>query len=235
LIVPADLVAASAFPLQDNFDTVGASTFGRAKFIRANVKAFSPASPGGDGNALFITNYGNTGSGWGTRIYHESVVVGRPRHRNYYVQSDVYLLYRGNGSNGYERYGIFLRDDGMGGMDRTFEGSGNAYVMCWDCDDGRLRCGRVLDGAISDLRPTSYYYPVTGWHTFRIEAQDDQIRYLLDGLELANVTDTNLPSGPCGIGYSDHFNSPPSDRGACFDNFIADEMPSSTVTDWPSY
>ncbi len=138
------------FPFHEPFSTVGKSMFGRPKFNRSVVNSFSPSSPGGDGKALFVTDATNAGTGTS-----ESVTVGKPGHTNYYVQCDVYFNYRPAylvSDGGFERYGIFMRDDGFAGLDTTYEGAGNAYAMLWDADDGRLRTAKLVDGAITDLQ-----------------------------------------------------------------------------------
>lgn len=212
------------FPIRESFSTLGKSIFGRAKFTRAEVRDFTPASPDGDGKALFITDANNSGNG-----LTESVVVGRSGDRNSFVQSDVYLDYQPsyvNGANNrWERYGIFLRDDGFAGMSHSFEGAGNGYAFVFDSDDGRLRAGRLLDGSISDFQTTAINITTSGWHTLRIEAREDKIRYLLDGEELIEVTDTTFPAGQSGFGYYWNPNGTyPSQRGAYFDNFLADTL-----------
>ncbi len=206
-------------PIRESFSTLGKSMFGRPKFKRSEVKAFAPASPGGDGKALFLTDEGNHGSG-----STESVLVGKPGHRNYYVQCDVYFNFGAPSGKGYERYGIFLRDDGFAGMDTTYEGAGNGYAMLWDTDDGYLRTARLDDGTVTDLQPTPRYITSSGWHRMRIEARENKIRYQLDGQVLFEATDTTFPSGQCGIGYSTHRSDWPLTRGACFDNFVADTL-----------
>jgi murein DD-endopeptidase MepM/ murein hydrolase activator NlpD len=208
------------FPFNESFGTLGLCTFGRPKFDRCSVVNFSPASPGGDGKALFLTDAINFGSG----IY-DTVSVGKPNHRDYFVESDVY--FRFNPSYGtFERYGVFLRDDGFGGFDETFEGKGNCYAMTWDSDDGYLRCCKIVDAAITDFSPTQIYVPSSGWHKLRIEAVGTNIKYYLDGVLKVSVNDSTFPSGSCGVGYTSHIGTtyPPA-RGAYFDNFKADSLP----------
>jgi hypothetical protein len=95
------------FPIRESFTTVtNKAMFGRPKFNRSVVKTFSPPSPGGDGKVQFVTDQTNHGTGTT-----ESATVGKPGHRNYYVQCDVYFNYKPaylTGSS-FERYGIFLR------------------------------------------------------------------------------------------------------------------------------
>jgi len=206
----------NAFPFRESFSTVGKSMFGRPKFNRSVVKSFSPASPGGDGKALFVTDQSNHGNGSS-----ESVLIGKPGHRNYYVQSHVYFNYGAPSGVGYERYGIFLRDDGFAGLDTTFEGAGNSYALLWDTDDGRLRAAKLVDAVITDFLSPARYITGSGWHTMRIEARENKIKYLLDGELLIEVADSTFPCGQCGIGYSTHRTDWPASRGACFDNFEA--------------
>ena len=211
------------FPIRETFAAVtNRSMFGRPKFNRSVVNTFSPTSPGGDGKALFVTDATNAGSGT-----EESVTVGKPGQANYYVQCDVYFNYRPAylvSDGGYERYGIFLRDDGFAGLDTTYEGAGNAYALLWDADDGRLRAAKLADGAVSDLLPAVRTVTGSAWHTLRIEARGNQLKYLLDGTLLVQTNDATFPSGVCGFGYSQHFNGYPSGRGAYFDNFLEDTL-----------
>lgn len=220
------------FPISENFTAAGKSMFGRPKFNRSVVKSFSPAAPSGDGLALFMTDATNSGDG---RC--EAIMAGKVNHRNYYVQTACYFGYKPNtAGNNYERYGVFLRDDGFTGMDQTFEGTGNCYAITYDSDDGRLRAARFSESAVTDLRSAASYVTASGWHTLRIEAKDTQIKFMVDGTTIATVTDTNFESGPCGLGYSDHFTNKPADRGAYFDNFTADTLdPVAAAQDWQLY
>jgi hypothetical protein len=219
---PAVPLPNHSLPVSEAFSTLGASPFGRPKFNRSIVKPFSPMAPGGDGNALFVTDKTNYGNGTS-----ESVSVGMQTHTNYYVQCAVYFNYRPSyvSKKGYERYGLILRDDGFAGLDTTFEGSGNSYTMFWDNYTGRLYGGKFVNGTLTDLLPTTRTVASSGWHTLRIEAQGSQIRYYLDGVLLHAATDTTFHSGQCGIGYSQHFSTNPAQRGAYFDNFSAGPLP----------
>ena len=212
-----------SLPVTENFTTVGTNYFGRPKFNHAMVKAFSPAAPGGDGNALFITDKTNFGQGTS-----DSISVGMQTHTNYFVQCAVYFNYRPSyvtGKKETESYGLFLRDDGWAGLDTTFEGSGNSYTMYYDAYSGRLYGGKFVNGSLTDLLPSTQTITASGWHTLRMEAQGSQIKYFLDGVLLATVTDTTFHSGLCGIGYNQHFSTNPAARGAYFDNFSAGLLP----------
>lgn len=204
-----------SLPITEDFGEQGRSLFGRAKFNRGVVQQFTPPSPGGDDNALFLTDATNFGDGTV-----ESVVVGGPGDRDTYVQCDVYFEYLPSGG-GWNRYGIFLRDDGFAGLDDSFEGPGNCYAILFDSDDGRLRAAKIVDASISDLVPSPRYERITGWQTLRIEADGDEIRFYFNDQLLHTAIDTQFPSGVCGIGYSNHRTENPAGRGAWFDNFEA--------------
>lgn len=214
-----------AFPIKESFATVGKSMFGRPKFNRSVVKEFSPSSPGGDGKALFITDASNSGNGLA-----ESILVGKPGDQNYFVQSDLYFNYQPSYINAsvsrYEQYGIFLRDDGFAGMTHTFEGGGNGYALLWDNHNGQLRAGRLVDAAITGMAAVRTVTS-NGWHTLRIEAQTNQLRFYFDQQLLLQTNDTTFPSGQAGLGYRWYQGSPssyPAARGAYFDNFVADTL-----------
>jgi len=212
------------FPITESFSTNGVAKFGRPKFNHAVVKSFSPSSPGGDGKAVFVTDQTNHGDG-----VTDSLLVGKPGHTNYFVQCDIYFNYLPSYlANGlWERSGVFLRDDGFAGFDQTFEGVGNCYALLWDNDDGRLRACKIVDATITDFFSPARTVTVGGWHTMRIEARTNQIKFFLDGQLLIQTTDSTFASGQCGIGYSLHPGSPatyPAARGVYFDNFVADTL-----------
>jgi hypothetical protein len=162
-----------------------------------------------------------TNHGQGTT---ESVSVGLPGHRNYFVQADVYFNFGTPAGVGWERYGVFLRDDGFAGLNTTFEGAGNCYAILWDTDDGRLRAARIVDAAITDLISPARYVTGSAWRTMRIEARGNQIKFFLNSELLVQVNDTTFSSGQCGVGYVTHRTDWPATRGAYFDNFIADTL-----------
>lgn len=224
------------FPMINNFTQLGALDYGRPKFDRRSVVNFSPAAPGGDGKALLLTDHGNTGNG----VY-ETVSYGRPEHRDYYVEAQVYFRYRPSypsvnfGGSAYETYGIFLRDDGFGGFDETFEGKGNSYLMFYNSRTGALLCGKSMDAVETNFLPTATTITTDGWHKMRIEAEGTQIRYYLDGQLKVSRTDTTFISGLCGMGFTARLGAYPAQRGAYFDNFKADLLPISELRDWAIY
>lgn len=227
------------FPLANSFGTVGGLYWGRPKYNRSFVQTFSPTSPGGDGKVLLVTDGNSFGQG-----YEECISVGKVNHRNYSVQADVYFEYKPSyfAKREGQMYGIYARDDGFASMDRTFEGKGNCYALLYDSVDGRVRAARIVDAAVTDFLPSALYVTANGWNRFRIECEENHIRYYLNGNLLVDKVDSEFPCGPCGIGYVFHYRSSyPSARGARFDNFIADALsvvptpsPSPTLTPSPS-
>jgi hypothetical protein len=210
------------FPLIDSFMVGGPTLPWRPKFSWGEIRLFDSSNQKGDGHAFFM--YDDNVD----HARHESMIIGNVHDRNYYVEAEVYFNYKPElASNGFERYGILMRDDGFAGVDMTFEGKGNCYAMLYDSDDGRLRAARVLNASITDFCSPSRYVKDSGWHRLRIEAFEEDLFFYLDEELLAHMSDDNFPSGPSGLGYSDHFNDPPSDRGAYFDNFKADTLLSS--------
>jgi hypothetical protein len=222
------------FPMVDNFSTVGKCLFGRAKYNRSFTQTFSPSSPGGDGIVIEVTDANSYGNG-----YEECVTIGKVDHRDYYAQSDVYLDYQPAylGRKEYQLYGIFLRDDGFSSMDRTFEGQGNCYAMIYDDVKGEITAGKYVNAVFTNFLSSAVTITADGWHTFKIEAEGNNIRYYLDGNLLIDKVDDTFISGPCGLGYSNHADRTyPPDRGAYFDNFIADviSVPTPTPTATPT-
>ena len=144
---------------------------------------------------------------------------------DYSVEADVYCEYRPDvAANGYERYGIFARDDGTGAFDLsgTSYGSADCYALTFDSDTGRIRAGKFVDGALTDfLEPTPLVMAATAWREFRIECDADNIRYYVDDGEIANVTDTTFAHGCFGIGYRERFSNNANIHGARADNFSA--------------
>ncbi len=118
-------------------------------------------------------------------------------------------------TDGFERIGLFVRDDGNGNFEATDLGAGNCYALTFDSHDGRVRAGVVVDGVFTDFLETApLFLPETAWREFRIDAYGDQIQYELDGAQVAVVTDDTHASGRFGIGYHSYFNTASNRDGA---------------------
>lgn len=221
------------FPMINNFEVLGPLDYGRPKFDRRSVIDWddNPNDTIPPRRVLKLTDHGNTGSG-----HNESISYGRPEHTDYSVQADVYTWYRpsyGGNWNGSERYGIFLRDDGFGGFDETFEGAGNCYLMMYNAQTALLTCGKSINGAVTPFH--TFTLSGNAWRTFRIEAQGTTIRYFLDNNPIHTAQDNTFHSGLSGMNYTGRLGFYPALRGAHFDNFRAELLPGSSVADWSVY
>ena len=99
---------------------------------------------------------------------------------------------------------------------------GNCYALTYDTDTGRIRAGVVVAGALTDfLEATPLYEPSTAWRTFRIECVNTSIRYLVDGVIVADVDDATHATGRFGIGHHEYFGNDVNVHGAYAENFHA--------------
>ncbi len=216
---------ATALPFLDPFDPAARQTGWDDKFTYNPVTAFSPTAPGGDGYVVVVSDPAG-----GV----ETMRRGDLADADYAVQADIYCEYRSDVSaNGYERYGIFARDNGIGGFGLTTSssyGAGNCYAMTYDSNNGRIQVGKYVNGTLTDfLAGTPLTLPSTAWRRFRIDCLGNRIRYYLDGTKIADVTDDTFTSGYFGVGYHEFFSNNANIRGTRADNFTA------TLPDMPPY
>ena len=217
------------FPYEDSFPAGGREqTNWIDKFTTPELTSFSPTSPDGDGYVLVVQD--PSGGIDTTRI-------GIGTETDYFVQCYIYCNYRPElSSDGFERVGIFIRDNGKG----LFEGtsgsgdSGNCYALTWDSGDGRVNCFRVISGVPTDLNSTPVYLPSTGWRKFRIEAYGNMLKFIIDNEIILSIIDSEISQGVCGIGYHEYFTTPSNMEGTHADNFIADVL-NPTNSTWMLY
>ncbi|MBN1477504.1 hypothetical protein JXA47_12180 [Candidatus Sumerlaeota bacterium] len=209
------------FPYIDSFPSTGRELSSWIdRFTTPEIIAMSPISPGGDGHVLRVRD--PAGGIDTTRL-------GSATDSECSVVCDIYCELRPfSPSEGFERLGIFARDDGNG----MFEGTnlagtirGSNYALTWDSLDGRVQCLRTIDGVPTDLLPMQVFRPTTGWREFRIDAFGDDLTFVFDGEVILQITDTTHPSGQCGIGYHDYFTNNANIIGTRADNFAATETP----------
>src|ERR1017187_9675945 len=157
----------SVFPLQDNFTAAGRALNWDDKFKYAAVSNFSPTAPGGDGYVLTVKNPSGDV---------DSARVGDLADTNYTVQGQIYCEYRAAiAANGYERCGIFARDNGNQAFTSTTY-KGNCYAMFYKTDTGQVQAAKVVNGGITDFLASSpAYLEVSGWHTFAIRCYGSNI------------------------------------------------------------
>jgi len=217
------------FQLIDSFPSTGRQlTSWVNKFTQPTITSFSPCSPGGDGYVLIVKD---PAGGM------ETTRIGNVTDVDYYVECDIYCNYCPDlSSDGYERVGIFARDNENGAFEHTSGGGGYCYVLAWDSSDGRLWCMKSQNGAKTDLNLSPMYRPSSGWRKMRIEVYGNQITFKIDGDTILETTDDTYRSGQCGIGYHEYFTTNSNMIGTIADNFKADLIsptPSPTPTPTP--
>ena len=220
---------AGKFPYVDYFPATGRQLGSWVdKYTFHTVGPLAPAAPSGDG---YVMNVKDPSGGVDTSS------LGQQTDGDYSVECDVYCQYRPElASDGFERMGIFARDTG-GVFDWTVSGvKGNNYLMTWDSDDGRLRCGKTVNAVLTDLLPTAKYLKSSGWRHMKIKAVGNGITYYLDGVEQLHIADSTFPTGKFGVGFREAFATNTNMLGARVDNFAAiEETASSSVDDWNLY
>ena len=206
---------AESFPVSDSFPTAGPERAQwQAKFTAPTSVAALPAPPSGDATVLRIMDPAG-----GT----DSLRIDPGLVRDLAFQADLLCDYRPQlAANGFERIGIFVRDQAAGAFDGTLSQQGACYALTMDSHDGRVRCLRVQGGVLSDLLATPHFRPVTAWRRFRIETVGTQLTFLLDGQVLLQTNDSTYASGAFGIGYHEFFQSNSNLRGARVDSCHAD-------------
>lgn len=201
----------SSMPQSDPFGPGGRVLPFEDKFATNPVVPFSPASPGGDGYVLFVDN---------SSAVFETVSAGADDDQNGAVQAHVYCDLRPEvAANGFERSGLFTRDNGDAAFDSTNFGGGNCYAMIFDSDTGNVRGVRIVEGLVTDL-VTPITLTADGWHLFRIETVGSSIRFRLDGGAWGDTVDSTHPRGRVGFGYHEFFSTNSNAQGARFDNFL---------------
>ena len=144
---------------------------------------------------------------------------------DYKVESMVYCEYRpGEISKGFDRSGIFVRDNGDHAADTRAPGVaveyGESCCMTYDTDDGRVRAGNIRNGMIDDFHHKPFVYlKQGGWHKFSIRAKGETITYELDDQPFHTEEDDHFTSGSCGVFYSTRFAEGTLSRGIRFDSF----------------
>lgn len=216
--------AASPETLADSFPDGARTLPWDDKFTFNATRPIEPPGPGGASHAIEVLD---PAGGL------ESVRIGTRRDTDRTVAADVFLDYRPNdAAQGYERYGLFLRDSGNGAFTNAFF-RGNAYVMTFDSDTGRIRAGKVTNGSLTDfLEADQRFVTASGWHRFAIKAYENRIGFFLDDELLKVVTDDTYSHGVAGIGYREYFGGGALPRGARATNFsytVAEEPPGDTM------
>ena len=155
---------------------------------------------------------------------YDSIRIGSLEVGDYRVRALVYCAYRPDieDGTGFERVGLFARDRYRGEFEKSK--IGNCYLMTHDSNNGRIICGKVQAGEITDFLEKPVLLVKTGWHEFRMDCQGNRIRYFLDRKLIADVQDDFRNEGQCGIGYHEFFADNAHAHGALVARFSMEPM-----------
>ncbi|MCA8952968.1 MAG: hypothetical protein KDE27_25885, partial [Planctomycetes bacterium] len=203
-----------SFPVHDTFPATGPQRAWRAKFTTPIAVATTPPPPSGDATALRIMDPAG-----GT----DSIRLSAGFAADVGLEADLLCDYRPQlAADGFERIGIFVRDQNGGAFEGTLSQQGACYALTWDSHDGRVRCLRAQNGVLTDLLPTPRSLPGTAWRRFRIDAAGAALTFRVDGAELLRITDATWARGEFGIGYHEYFATNTNMRGTRVDSCHAD-------------
>jgi hypothetical protein len=202
----------SVLPLDDPFEESGRFLAWDDKFTPNPVRTLFTPVPGRN---LYVLEVMNEAGGY------ETASVGTRRDADYEVEARVYCAYRPEvAADGFERVGVFARDDGNANFDSSDLGGGNCYTLTYDSDSGRIRAGVVVDGVLTDFRESDpLYAPSTAWRRLAIKCHGDEISYCVEDALIASVTDGTWAAGRCGLGYHEYFADDALAQGGRFDDF----------------
>lgn len=209
--------------LCDSFPKTGKEYLWDEKFRFNPLKSLSPPSPGGDGYVLSLKN--NFGG-------FETARAGKILDSDYCVSADVYCENRkSDASKGYERYGIFVRDNGNAAFSSKDFGGGFCYIMAFETHNGKIRTSKIKKGELLDFTPTKQILiKQTGWHNFKISCVGEKIDFFLDNKLILSQKDSDYKYGFYGIGYHEFFSDKSLIHGACIDNFVMTPYNSTSPT-----
>ncbi|MCA8965206.1 MAG: hypothetical protein KDC48_09975 [Planctomycetes bacterium] len=203
-----------SFPLHDTFPGAPQLAGWRAKFTAPVAVTTVPPPPSGDGTALRVMDPAG-----GT----ESLRIGAVTAVDVGVQADLLCEYRPQlAADGFERVGVFVRDQAAGAFDGTLSQQGACYALTWDGHDGRVQLLRCQGGVRTDLLSAPVYRTGTAWRRLRLEVQGSALRAFVDGVLVGSAVDTTFATGECGVGFHEYFVTNANMRGARVDTFTAD-------------
>lgn len=138
---------------------------------------------------------------------HDAAWVGDYAWTDYRVEANVYCeLRREQRFDGWERVGIFARDNGQHMLDSKTEAEiGSAVMMCYDGDDGSIRAGYAQNGSVGDFREERFKLKESGWHKFALICKGNTVEYELDGKPFHTERIPQYKSGDCGVFYNSAF------------------------------
>lgn len=167
---------------------------------------------------------------------HNGLYWGEADNSSYYVQADVYCEDRtGDGiSTGYEVAAVAIRCASRNGgwTDYTFNvDRSGSYAIVHDRILNTIEALKYTDGnsvtevtsrAASSKTVFATQSNVTeGWHTFKIAADGDQVKFYVNEVAIAEVRDASYESGYPGLFYRENSVASEQEHPAIFDNMIS--------------
>ncbi len=184
----------------------------------------------------------------------DMLVFGQNTNRNYYVEADVYCEIRDDITSGYDRVSLGVRCNASDPANPVLDAAGDTipymssggYALSYETDYAQVIARKYADSndtahAVNRLEGFAEEYGTvnideSGWHRFRIECVEDTITFIVDGNEIASVTDEENPWGPAALHYRACFPDIPADlqnmHHARFDNLKAGPTQATAVKNW---
>lgn len=203
IVMPKDRPA-QTLPLISDAEADKLSLPWEARFGKVTmVDDFTTAPPVAGPVARLLTPGSETDTAW----------LGSPDWTDYRIEAWVWCELRNRKkSDGWERVGLFARDNGQHAADTKDEVEiGHCLTMAFDSDDGSVRAGNIVNGGIEDYRNKRMRLKESGWHNFAISCDGSTISYELDGKPFhteKNVKD--FREGDCGVYYNGAFKVSPA-------------------------
>lgn len=220
----------------------------------AGIAANTRAGASSPSKALFIGDDGG----------YNAIALGSLSSKNYFLQSDLFCPdnsgVSGAGGANFTRMGISVRNnynvepavDGPGNLNHT-RGS---FALLYQSDNKTVyACEITTQSTGNDTRSDNFSTFVQGtatkgvtvlasqvltggWHTFRINASNSTIQFLVDGTVIKSQTSSNNPNGAAVLFYranGSFNNNAATDTQARFDNLSAGPFLINSAQDWNLY
>ena len=174
---------------------------------------------------------------------------GEADDADYYAEVDVYCEDRSSlGTGAYEATSLCIRAASREGSwnELTFnmELTGS-YALVYDEMLRTIEAVTWTRGTIGtavttrDAGSRTVHATITdvteGWHTFRIEAKENNIEFSVDGSLLTAITDTTYDAGYAGMVYRESNVDDASEHPGKFDNMKSGPSTITSVKDWSVY
>ncbi len=210
----------SPLPLRDPFAPDGRSLRWDDKFSASATVPFRPA-----GSSMAPAAPGLAPDGTSLRVRdasggYETVSVGLPGDADYRVEALVHCDLRPEAArDGFERVGIFARDDGNANFDSDLRGGGNNYALVFE-GTGRFRAMKVVRGRSVEFPVSIAPLASDAWVRLAIVCRARRITFEVDGRVVADVFDDAHARGRAGIGWHEFYRNDALARGAHVECFV---------------